>query len=645
MPKIFTSRPTRLEWIVFCFIIVLAALLRLGWSGNVEFGKDSYHLSSLALDMVHGRSFPLLGIRSSVGLPNAPMSVYLMAIPFALSDSPLVASGYVALLNVISVGMLYVLARRYYGPRTAIVATLLYAVGPRAVIYSRFIWQQNLLPFFVIATVGTGLLGFLEQKRWAQLLHLPLLSITVQIHYAAIALIPITVVLVAIGRRNIRREFLFSVLLAALVTLPFVLGAAAALRADNLNKVALNGTPNGITITNAAVYGTAFAISGKLLRTRSGLSPEESLFNLLPIVAAVAALWLIFRLIRRRDNRSPVDLTMLIWFMGTAVVFSFTWTAVYLHYMVAMLPGAFMVIGATVGDLLQAPLDKRIRQLILVPGAIGFSVLVIAQVVVITVFVISSNLPNVVDSTGVPLGYYTTVRQAILAKGADRVVMNLEGFDYEQAMWRVLLYNAPSIQFVSGGTDIYPANKAVYVSHKCTAGFETFWLSYNNTCYGVGSHGPDALDLAAYTSTNQPGLTFASGAHIMAYRWQPEKGCLSLGWKLHDPMLPEAPPGYVGPNNLFALRFYTTDKTITLRVEDMGWQGDYLHIGDVATKSFCLNADQQKVGNIAGVRIGMYMVGGAQAYAADLFDPNGQYVDHKLMDIPFEPDVKDDIEL
>ncbi len=95
----------------------LAAILRLGAPGITEFKRDEGNLSQLALDLVHGRDLPLLGLSSSVNVPNPPISVYLFAVPFVFSDSPIPATLFVGVLNVIAVGLAWGLARRYYGPR------------------------------------------------------------------------------------------------------------------------------------------------------------------------------------------------------------------------------------------------------------------------------------------------------------------------------------------------------------------------------------------------------------------------------------------------------------------------------------------------------------------------------------------------
>src|SRR5512136_2040 len=136
----------RLGWLGLAVILILAAVLRLGAPGITEFKRDEANLSHLALDMARGRVFPLLGIDSSVGIRNAPFSVYVIVPPFLLTSDPTLATLYIGLLGVVAVLLVYLLARRYYGPLAAVVAGLLYAVSPWAVVFSRKIWAQDFLP-------------------------------------------------------------------------------------------------------------------------------------------------------------------------------------------------------------------------------------------------------------------------------------------------------------------------------------------------------------------------------------------------------------------------------------------------------------------------------------------------------------------
>ena len=117
-------------------VVALAALLRMGWPGLTEFKQDEAHLYGLSLHLAELKAFPLLGITSSVGLPNAPASVYLFALPLFAWKSPLAATLFVGALNTASVALAYLLARRYWGKQTALFGALLYAAAPSAVIWA-----------------------------------------------------------------------------------------------------------------------------------------------------------------------------------------------------------------------------------------------------------------------------------------------------------------------------------------------------------------------------------------------------------------------------------------------------------------------------------------------------------------------------
>lgn len=133
----------RLAEIVALLLVLSAAWLRLNMADIVEFKRDEANLARLALDLARGREFPLLGIGSSVGLRNAPFSVYVVTPPFLLSSDPIFATQYIGALNILAVGLLYGLARRYYGTLAALVAALCLAVSPWAVVFSRKLWAQN----------------------------------------------------------------------------------------------------------------------------------------------------------------------------------------------------------------------------------------------------------------------------------------------------------------------------------------------------------------------------------------------------------------------------------------------------------------------------------------------------------------------
>jgi len=185
------------DYLLLAAVLLLAGSLRLGWPGITEFKDDEAQLYTFALDMAEFRTFYLRGIGSSVGLPNSPVSVYLFALPLLVWKSPVAATLFVGLLNTASVGLAYWMSRRYWGTRAAFIAALLYAAAPWAVVYSRKIWAQNLLPLFAAGYALSALLALVEgRSRWL-IAHLVLLALIVQIHFSGVALGLVTVVLLS----------------------------------------------------------------------------------------------------------------------------------------------------------------------------------------------------------------------------------------------------------------------------------------------------------------------------------------------------------------------------------------------------------------------------------------------------------------
>src|SRR5262249_50601067 len=94
-------------------IVAVAAVARFLRLDLMEFKFDEAEACRLALHVLGysepgvGRFFPTAGLRSSVGVPNPPLFVYLVAIPLAVVRSPIAVAACVAAANVLAVGLVY----------------------------------------------------------------------------------------------------------------------------------------------------------------------------------------------------------------------------------------------------------------------------------------------------------------------------------------------------------------------------------------------------------------------------------------------------------------------------------------------------------------------------------------------------------
>jgi len=190
---------SRSHWVLLAAIVLLGGWLRFSRLDLMEFKSDERMLHSLALKQARGQ-WQLYGLVSSTGLRNPPMAVYLFAIPALISSDPVALAVLPALLNTLAIALTYYLGRQFLSRGGALAAALLFAVAPWAVIESRKIWAQDLLPFFTILFFIFAF-WWLREGRWRHALAMAVtLSVLNQIHYSSMALWP--VVLFLLWRRR-----------------------------------------------------------------------------------------------------------------------------------------------------------------------------------------------------------------------------------------------------------------------------------------------------------------------------------------------------------------------------------------------------------------------------------------------------------
>ncbi len=362
--------------------VLLAAYLRLNHLGWTEFKLDEANLSRLALNLVRGVEFPLTGLGSSTGIVNLPLAAWLLAIPYAISPSPIVATGFVAALNVIAVAGCYGLARRWLrsasggsasgdashrdaSHMSALLAALLFAVAPWAVIHSRKVWAQDLLSPFVIAWAWTGWLAFVKGRPRVLIGHALALAVCIQLHYSALWLIPVTLVWAIAFARRLRWKFaLAAAAVFAATFAPFVIADALS-GGPNLNRlVEIAGQP--AAVDDQALRLAWLMITGQEIHSLAGPQAFQqflsgapggeagfalgTLIGVLVVAGGLAALidTLRVRAARRQsfDDRSAAMFMMLTWLVLPVLLQSRHSLPIFTHYFIILYPVPFMLIGS-----------------------------------------------------------------------------------------------------------------------------------------------------------------------------------------------------------------------------------------------------------------------------------------------------------
>lgn len=187
-------KKNRFEAIFIVTLILLTAFLRLYRIDEYmtylgDEGRDSLVVKKILVEY----DFPLLGAPTSVGnMYNGPLYYYMMAFAMAFYwMSPVAAASMVAIVGTAAVGLVYYLARSWFGKVAAMISAILYSISPVNIIYSRSSWNPNPAPFFALI----GIFGIYKSRTTKNYLWFTLtgvaLAFAIQMHLLALILIPI----------------------------------------------------------------------------------------------------------------------------------------------------------------------------------------------------------------------------------------------------------------------------------------------------------------------------------------------------------------------------------------------------------------------------------------------------------------------
>ncbi len=638
---------TRRDLLTLLAILLMAAFLRLGEPGIVEFFHDEAMVSTLAQEMADGETFPVQGILSSVGIPNPPTSIYIMAVPYTFTSDPLIATLYVAVLNVIGVGLLWLIVHRYFGRIAALVAGLVYTFNPWAVLYSRKIWAQDYyLPFFMLALL-MGLYGFVEEgernrsRLAAQVLCLPLLLFALQIHFAAWALLPLYFWLLWIGRKRISwRAMLMSVFLSAIVMLPYAVGFSQTLEQDpaRIGDVAARSeATDGLSLSGDTLTHAVQLATGLGLETWVAPAHQDDLLAQIP---PPSALWMLVGMMTLagvigvwRNYPRSLAIILLLWAGLPLLLFLPGWTAVYPHYFIAGIPAFGGLAGVGAAWLAERWPRIRYSRVVLLAGL---------TVILFTQGFWWRGLLRYLDSTPLhypgfttPVHYLNDVHDELALY--DDVLLVSAGMDWihhhEAARWPVMLRDtARCVRTVQGdGYAVFPAGTfAVLVAPNAPENavgnlYETTSPVFYPTRPGDGGYTVYAFESAPeWTETPIAPIapaTFDSGVQLTGYHTG--EGRLYLEW-----MLPDT---HKDLNYQYFAHFLNADGELIAQYDTPFWQGRHWCAGD----RLITWTDVDSPGEATTLRVGLYTLGTGrtegQYFSADVLDdlgnPAGQWVD------------------
>ncbi len=180
----------RRHYLLLLAVLGLGLTLRFAQPTLVEFKRDEATIARVGQAIAYEGFRPAVGVDSSLGIDNLPLTPYLMALPLRLWSDPLSAVLFTILLNGLALPACYLLGKAMLGRRAALLATLLFAVSPWAVLYARKIWART-LPLFTLAFIACLWLAVVRKRRWALVASFAALAALLGLQLEALAFAPI----------------------------------------------------------------------------------------------------------------------------------------------------------------------------------------------------------------------------------------------------------------------------------------------------------------------------------------------------------------------------------------------------------------------------------------------------------------------
>lgn len=225
-------RILNIDFLIPLILLLLSLTFRVTNLDLIEFKTDEAVNLLLAARPALHHSLPFGGTVSSIGILNPPLFNYLLTPLAFFTLDPKIFSFLIALVNVLSIFFFYLIVKKYYGRVIAFTSSVLFALSPWAILYSRKIWNQDLLvPFFILMFYSVH--KIIEEKNsffWAPFALSSLFLI--QLHQISILFVSILLLLLI---RSVRINFKYLLIGGILGTIPLL---------PFLNYEIKNGSPD-----------------------------------------------------------------------------------------------------------------------------------------------------------------------------------------------------------------------------------------------------------------------------------------------------------------------------------------------------------------------------------------------------------------
>jgi 4-amino-4-deoxy-L-arabinose transferase-like glycosyltransferase len=429
--------PTRVHTVLVVLVLVLGFALRLSQPSLVEFKRDEATITRLGQAVAFEGYRPAVGVDSSLGIDNLPLTLYLVALPLRLWSDPLSAVIFTCLLNSLALVACYGFTRAALGRGAALIATLLFSISPWAVLYARKIWSRT-LPLFTLAFAISLYLTFVRRKSWSLVGAFVSLTGLLGLQLEALAFAGVLLLAIVIYRDSVDwRAVGVGVFISVLLVSPYLVhdaqqgwpnaaGLLKYVRGDGAWSLdALRYTLR--LLGSAGIEGQAGVYHRSFAESVLPLWWVNDLLSVLLVLGSAYAMWEAFR--GRDVARRRTFGLFLLWLLVPIALQVKPSAPTQPHYFVMHYPAQFIVIAAflvRLGGWVRGRLGGGPRRRSLWTAAAGGLLILCVWQVAVTFRLRSMMLSNpTTGGYGIPLLYSRSAARLAtdLAAGGEIVVL------------------------------------------------------------------------------------------------------------------------------------------------------------------------------------------------------------------------------
>lgn len=138
------------NYLIILLLIVLSSIFRIFFQQNIQFASDESVSFYTVYDFLVNHHMPNTGMISSTGFYNFPLFPYFMSLLSLVHLEIRFLTHEIAVINVVAVVGFYILARKFYSQIVAVTSSLLLSLAPWPILFSRIIWQQDVIIIFLL---------------------------------------------------------------------------------------------------------------------------------------------------------------------------------------------------------------------------------------------------------------------------------------------------------------------------------------------------------------------------------------------------------------------------------------------------------------------------------------------------------------